>query len=56
MKTGTTFGGVVGWLTRQISNLRIAVAAWVQTQSWTRNFTTIAQHWLVPGMDLRVFL
>ena len=58
-----TGGGVVKWLTHQISNLRIAgcmgsnpVRGKVLFPS-ARNFTLIAQYWLVvPGTDSRVFI
>ena len=55
---------VVAWSSgsRRTSNLRIASRTGSNPVKdkplfpSTRNFTLIAQYWLVPGMDLRVFL
>ena len=55
-------GGMVEWLTCQTSNLRIASRMGSNRVRekplfpWARNCTLIAQYWLVPGMDSRVFL
>ena len=55
-------GGVVEWVTRQTSNLRITSRMGSNPVRgkplfpWARNFTLIAQYWLAPGTDLRVFI
>ena len=54
--------GMVTWLTHLTSNLRIVSGMGsnpVRDKSlfpWAWNFTLIAQYWLVPGTDSRVFL
>ena len=55
-------GSMAEWLTRRISNPRIVSSKGSNPISvkplfpWERNFTLIAQYWLVPREDSRVLL
>ena len=52
-------GSMAKWLMPRISNLKLgSLAAWVQIMSGSclEQETFIAQYWLVPGTDSRVFL
>ena len=62
LQTKRLSGGVVEWLTRRTSSLRIAIRMCSNPVRdkplfpWLRNFTLIAHYWLVPGTDSRVFI